>query len=214
MNLYGFVGNDGVSWIDILGAKKLTFQYDLAKETEVRGDEFKAGAVAVTDFNDMLDRAKEAVGKYHKDGKDPCNCIELLRIGGHGGKGKIHRGNLVPATGANSLSTGAWNTLDIWTKASGGELTEEFLEQRAEGGVFSGNEFDSIEAMKSLAGLMCEGGKLELVSCQTGKGVQGESLKGRLEGLYGAGNVTLYDCNVTWSSEGVKKVKGNGEKIR
>jgi len=188
VNLYVFVQNAPCGYWDILGFKRLTLEYDLAADHTV----FDKGR-PVKGFGDILEDVKSRVKSYSKDGKDPCDCVETLRIGGHGAPGQINRGpKMTDATTSENTLTDA--DFDTYERVKNIPKLRHLAQ--------------SVIQMRDLSKYMCEGGKLELVSCKTGAGTKGQDLQQSLEELYGKGNVTLHETNVKWlKGRGVIEVK-------
>jgi RHS repeat-associated protein len=182
LNLYGFVGNDGIRERDMIGLKRLTLKYSV-------GD--PGPGEDKTSLQDVLDSVIKAVGIYREDGKDPCNCVDSLTIYTHG---------TVPQK---------WDT-PFRTKQSAGKhdgggiqgtpeelITPESLRDAAK----NPNRTDPTNPLrdpgativKQLSELMCTDpdGKIHFRACRAGRGKRGGELLDELENYFGEGNVTL-----------------------
>lgn len=184
-NLYGYVGNDSIDYVDPFGLEELVLSYDLA------GDGITPfGVKRVSGLSALLSDAKSRVGK--------CDCIKLLRIGAHGYPGSIND-NASPGLNITGNTFGNYeralqkpNLLQIPT-----------VQQDAQ----------NVEALKSLSNLMCKNGKVEFISCSSFACQVGRGLHGNLEEIFGEGNVKGYAYPVKWGLFGtvswITEMKGN-----
>jgi hypothetical protein len=108
--LYGFVGNDAVTWFDVFGTERKKASFNIIHKRgatildgkrglrDLRpGDNFDdpdetPDSVPVTTIEEIVAKLKEMVHPYKPDGVDPCHCIKHLIIWTHGTDGKISFG--------------------------------------------------------------------------------------------------------------------------
>jgi RHS repeat-associated protein len=194
-NLYVFAGNNGVSDWDVLGLKKLTLRYDFdPSSTPIRFVRVKG----VSSFSEIAKDAKDKVGKYHPDGKDPCNCIKLIQIGGHGSPGDF--------TGKQDGNQSSNNSLNYNDFASYDKVKNRSGEKAAN------KMFPNVATMQQLSNLMCKDGKIELISCELCKGENGEKFTENMEKIFGEGNFIGYKKDTKWGMFGGVTEKEIGKK--
>ena len=85
LNLYGFVQNNPVSYVDVLGNKKLTLNFDV--QTKVRIMD-RIGTLFISveytkSFQELINKIKKKVGTFSSEGKGKCNCIKKIRLMHH-----------------------------------------------------------------------------------------------------------------------------------
>ena len=104
-NLYTFVTNNPMYWVDFLGLDRLSIVVinegdDLV--TDIAGT-FSVGEIYVKDFEDAVAKIKKKVGDFDKCGKDG-NCIaNLMFIGHNAGAGNV-------LIGEDAISVGLINS--------------------------------------------------------------------------------------------------------
>lgn len=194
VNLYGFVGNDGVDGHDILGLKQLALKYSVAET---------GPGVNLASFQDLLDAVTKAVDKYSASGNDPCNCVESLTIYAHGTveykfQHLFH----------TKRSVGKFDGGGIQGPPS--ELiTPESLQHAAKDLTRTDPRNPlrdpAATVLGQLSKLMCKNpdGKVNFRSCRAGRGDRGKALLEELEKTFGKGNVTLpqNDVRTLWEFE-------------
>jgi len=192
MNLYGFVGNDGMNFLDAFGREKHTLRYDLTADDNLsrRIIGFVRDINKVTSFAEILDDVKSKINPYHDDGKDPCHCIDSLRILMHGGPGAVGpNGENTPDvkrvehTEANGFSSKDFIASEAMAKAG---IDQETIDAR----------YPGIASLRELATYMCKEGTFNLIACKFGKGEDGARGVKRLEEFFGEGNVNAPKTDV------------------
>ena len=194
VNLYGFVGNDGVDRNDILGLERFDLKYSVAES---------GPGVNLASFQDVLDAVTKAVDKYSDDGNDPCNCVESLTIYAHGTvEDKFQH------LFHTKRSVGKFDGGGIQGPPS--ELiTPESLQYAAKDPTRTDPRNPlrdpAATVLVQLSKLMCKNpdGKVNFRSCRAGRGDRGRALLEELEKTFGMGNVTLpqNDVRTLWEFE-------------
>lgn len=189
INLYGFVGNDGIGRIDYLGFEQKILHYKIFPTDEYGFKErVHVPGKRVDSIADILD---EITGEV----REGLCCIKELHIYGHSGvAGVVPLGD----HNENSLS---------FTHSS-----IENIKEREE----KGFELDAADNfIKQAPSMMCKGGKLFFHVCNAGEGNDGEKLRKSLEQHFGDGMVWLPqgECVFLFRMEWENNRKGNGGTI-
>ena len=178
INLYGFVGNNGVNRWDLLGLKKINLKYSILGRGDYYWDEWAVnwGANIVTDLEDIVADAEEQVGKYRSDGKNNCNCIKQLTIWSHGNSGSIEFGPT-----SKNLTVSARDTLKRAIEKA--IKVSPALEMNAKDEEVV--EISINKKLLKLKSLMCEDGNITFEGCDSGLGESGGRLESKLTNLFG-----------------------------
>ncbi|MGJ8639320.1 MAG: RHS repeat-associated core domain-containing protein [Opitutaceae bacterium] len=190
LNLYGMVGNDLLNQWDYLGLKSVKVSYDMADDGV---GPFRAEEV------DNWEQLLAEVKKTLEDEGEGC-CLEELEISGHGGPGYFSR-NFNDEHYDADLSSSTFKTY------------RNEQNRRKKGFPLSDSDYTKtqtriIDILNELASYMCEGGTVQLVSCNSFRGDSGNDFKCDLEGIFGEGNVVGYENFISWG-----KFSGDDPKI-
>ena len=195
VNLYGFVGNNGVNYWDYLGLERLNLAYRVLEEDDVY-HAIHIGGVHVKNLLELTAKISNRVDKYHPEGIDPCNCIEKLTIFAHSGKG----GQMDLGTdGLSHFDMKQYNYhLNVRKKLENARKRgdKDAVKKHRKSLIPSRDSFQRIDRLKKIAKYMCKGGKVDFVVCAAAAGDKGKKLQGQLESIFGSGNVIMYenDC--------------------
>jgi RHS repeat-associated protein len=191
LNLYGYVGNNPINAIDPIGLSDRVLQYDLTH------DGLAPFRVArVNGLNALVNDAEKQLG--------PGDRISVLRIGGHGYPGAIHDG----------VQNGVLITENTFQYYRNALKNPDLL---ALGTVKQ--SYDAVMALRKLASLMAQGGKVDFIACSAFKDEAGRKLLRELESIFGEGNVHGYAFPVKWGLLGdvygvvEKDINGQGYTI-
>lgn len=108
-NLYAFVGNDGVNWLDYLGLKRLDLGFSIINpsqgESELKERIVHLNRVdPVESLSELLKQIKKKIRKYSETGSGKCDCVEKLVIWSHGSPGSIDTGyGLIDISGGGKI---------------------------------------------------------------------------------------------------------------
>jgi len=186
LNEYGMLNNDPLNWVDLYGLKQYNLKYDLAPSAS-----FLTGAKSATGFSDIMADVESKIDKkYSEDGEDPCNCIESIKIGGHGGPG-LFFGDGDSMSNDNTISNHDFNNHN--------RIKGRGENQRAN------HTHQNVAFMNQLAAYMCKGGTIEIIACELCAGDEGDEFTGHMEDIFGEGNFKGYDEPVKWGPFGVSE---------
>jgi hypothetical protein len=175
INLYGFVGNDGINWTDMLGLDKISLEYTILKSDEselVENISTWATAKIVRSIEELNGNAIKAVGKYSPDGLGNCNCIQNLVIYAHAVNAGIQvsdnvilketmhsdRNDLAKKVYRNFQKARNLRNLDPAKSRKSQQISDQASDQYA--------ELDSaIKSFLDLGSLMCKNGKITIIGC-------------------------------------------------
>jgi len=203
VNLYGFVGNDGVGRWDFLGLEQLNLQYVIFDYDNVASDESLRERNLhrirpeknVANFDEIVKDVKDKVGKYDPDGKS-CNCVKNLVIWTHSaGKGGIFLGGDQPTNAlahvdftTDHQSFTQWQA--IFSSANPSQSYQQWKAMYQGTGLMS-QALRRVAKLRELVALMCPGGVLDLRVCYLGASDEGQKLKNDIEGEFD-GTVKVY----------------------
>jgi len=187
LNLFGFVGNDSIDWVDNLGRSQIDLTYSILKPGEdVLGDRLTLPWTAhiVRSIQELLGNAAKTIGKYHPYGESECNCIKNLTIYTHAGVGTLSLG------GGLVVGSDMFRQLEIFKqKASTKSKTSETYSNMYA-------EFKSIvDSLKDIGDLICRFGEIKFIGCNLRAPKEGdvdeenasEKFRELLEGFMGVG---------------------------
>jgi len=199
VNLYWFVGNDGVNSSDLLGNERLTYTANIIHKRGAKAldgkrgfrelrfaatDDFDApipGAQSVSSIEEMAKKLEDAVKPYSPSGSGACNCIEKLIIWTHGGENYISFGN------ADLVDAQAFNNYDLVNRYP--QLISLHWQSHY-----------VLSVLRKLQGVLCEKSNVEFRSCDSGKD---PDLASKLAQFLGEGKtVTAFPCKVAPGSNG------------
>jgi hypothetical protein len=185
------VGTNPINAIDPIGLSDRVLQYDLTH------DGLAPFRVArVNGLNALVNDAEKQLG--------PGDRISVLRIGGHGYPGAIHDG----------VQNGVLITENTFQYYRNALKNPDLL---ALGTVKQ--SYDAVMALRKLASLMAQGGKVDFIACSAFKDEAGRKLLRELESIFGEGNVHGYAFPVKWGLLGdvygvvEKDINGQGYTI-
>jgi RHS repeat-associated protein len=175
VNLYGFVGNDGVGSLDAAGLSPVRIsEYFTFNQTQV--DDFASKGFeavftpnqSVKSLQEVVDRVKKVVGEDREK-----RCLSNLVIWAHGGPGNIE------FTDEKGLNNSAFKTYETYQKMV------ELGKDPADLGLAALEEVESILLLKVLRCYFCPDAKVVINSCNSGKDEAGKVFEKNLSDLLG-----------------------------
>lgn len=192
MNLYMMVGNSPLIFIDYLGFKRYSLNYDFTDDVSWWDKKLNHpdNTAYVKKLADVEADIESKIRKYSPDGKDPCDCIEYIAFTDHSGEpGALFFGK------KELLSYKLIMTIKYETNKR--KKAAHKLRMQKEELFF-----------KTISKYFCKGATIDFVQCESGYGPQGAALRKYLEEILPEGtNIKLYETNVAWSLGTPKCIK-------
>ena len=203
MNLYGFVGNDGVGRWDLLGLKQYTFSYNLWKGSSdfdrwVNETFYAPTTMIVDSMDDVTSSMTKIIGTYNQDGKDPCNCAISVDLYLEGRPGQLYEDEPAGKGFDAAAMKRANEFFDLYDyyKAHPKERDNGKLHKMYEIPLYK----DAIKfaaSLKTIKSFLCKGGKINIYGCSA----HDEALENELSKLLGQ-KITLPDKGVSPGKDG------------
>jgi RHS repeat-associated protein len=212
INLYGFVGNNGVISVDLLGNERLRLNYTIMGESDSAFIELLANPFAkqVDSVGEIRADIKKRIRKYRSDGIDPCDCVETLVIWAHGSSGSIqlNRAGDHYTPKIDDAIQENQRKADDFAKipGPGARVAEEIARETQKS---LGRIKDDFEA---LAEFMCDNSIITINSCSSGACEAGDELREHLQKIFPRSTITPLHTEDIYPVLGVPYGGGTGGK--
>ena len=186
-NVFVFLRNNTLRSIDELGLAELSLRYETDSTMPGKWIHLPKGTKIVKSMDELI---ADMQSQILASDDNECSCVKRLFIGGHGSAGEIElfRGGSKILIQGGTLRLAASLYYEYPNGQYGGDANPKDNQEWLDIYVF----------LKQIARYLCPEPYLEFVTCSSGSGSQGETLKEQLQEIFPRADIKLYTTDIAY----------------